>query len=213
MITAANVLESAEYKKLAQEIAETGRFLAEHGWSPATSSNYSARINENLFALTRSGIDKYKIESSDVIVVDPSGKAVAPASAKPSAETLIHCKLYENPAIGAVLHTHSVFGTRISMKFASQEKIVFAGYEILKGLAGNTTHELEEVVPILPNSQDMNEFCAWLDPYLKAQTKMHGFLIAGHGLYTWGADLKEAKRHVETFEFLFQAKALELAGV
>ncbi len=30
----------------------------------------------------------------------------------------------------------------------------------------------------------------------------HGFLIAGHGLYAWGRDVAEARRHVEGFEFL-----------
>jgi ribulose-5-phosphate 4-epimerase/fuculose-1-phosphate aldolase len=32
----------------------------------------------------------------------------------------------------------------------------------------------------------------------------HGFLLSGHGLYTWGRDLAEARRHIEIHEFLFE---------
>jgi methylthioribulose-1-phosphate dehydratase len=32
-------------------------------------------------------------------------------------------------------------------------------------------------------------------------------LIAGHGLYVWGDDLTEAKRHAEILEFLFEVVA------
>jgi methylthioribulose-1-phosphate dehydratase len=35
----------------------------------------------------------------------------------------------------------------------------------------------------------------------------HGFLIRRHGLYTWGRDLDQARRHVETLEFLFEVIA------
>jgi methylthioribulose-1-phosphate dehydratase len=39
----------------------------------------------------------------------------------------------------------------------------------------------------------------------------HGFLIRGCGLYTWGRDLDEARRHVESFEFLFEVVGRRLA--
>jgi methylthioribulose-1-phosphate dehydratase len=31
---------------------------------------------------------------------------------------------------------------------------------------------------------------------------LSGYLIAGHGLYAWGRDLAEARRHLEAFEFM-----------
>ena len=31
---------------------------------------------------------------------------------------------------------------------------------------------------------------------------MWGYLIDGHGLYAWGRDMAEARRHIEAFEFL-----------
>jgi methylthioribulose-1-phosphate dehydratase len=38
---------------------------------------------------------------------------------------------------------------------------------------------------------------------MRLAPEMVGYLIAGHGLYTWGADVAEARRHVEAFDFLF----------
>jgi len=32
----------------------------------------------------------------------------------------------------------------------------------------------------------------------------HGFLMAGHGLYTWGENLAAARRQIEVLEFLFE---------
>ncbi|MEK6556571.1 MAG: methylthioribulose 1-phosphate dehydratase [Bdellovibrionota bacterium] len=207
-------LKNPEFLKKAQEMAQIGRFFAQNKWSPATSSNYSARLDSlpGIYALTRSGVDKHAIQAEDVILVDEHGTVVEPVDARPSAETLIHCYLYKNPEVGAVLHTHSIFATRLSMKYLSREKIEIKDYELLKGLAGNTTHDMTEIVPILPNAQDMKAFVKIMEPIFSSDMKFHGFLIAGHGLYTWGKDLKEARRHVETYEFLFESMAYSEMG-
>jgi methylthioribulose-1-phosphate dehydratase len=35
---------------------------------------------------------------------------------------------------------------------------------------------------------------------------MHGYLIAGHGLYTWGKSFEIAKRQLEVLEFLLECE-------
>ena len=195
------ILTDPVFQENARDLARTVRFLAERGWAPATSSNFSVRLPfPNRIAISRSGVDKYQFGVEDVMVIDNAGKAVAPADAGPSAETLLHTLLYKHdPAVGAVLHTHSVKGTVLSMQV--RDSLEISGFEILKGLAGNTSHNMTEVVPIVPNSQDMKQLADKVRDRLKPRT--HGFLIAGHGLYTWGQTLAEARRHIETFEFLF----------
>ncbi len=204
------ILQSDKFKSTAKEIAAVGRFFAEQRWSPATSSNYSVKLDSQYIALTRSGVDKYAIEAADVIVVNRAGEVVAPLGEKPSAETLIHCRLYDDERVGAVLHTHSIFGTRLSLAHEKDRELQITGYELLKGLQGNRSHLVKETIPVLSNSQDMKEFVSWMED-LDFNT-IHGFLIAGHGLYTWGRDLKEARRHVETYEFLFESMAYERLG-
>ena len=56
-------------------------------------------------------------------------------------------------------------------------------------------------IPVLPNSQDMHTLAAQVDALLDRQT-LWGYLIDGHGLYAWGRDMPEARRHLDAFEFL-----------
>ena len=76
---------------------------------------------------------------------------------------------------------------------------------MLKGLAGITTHETRKWVDIFPNTQDIPALAEQIRPRLQSEQPMqHGFLIRNHGLYAWGNDLAEARRHIEVFEFLFE---------
>jgi methylthioribulose-1-phosphate dehydratase len=205
---------NANLDKVASEIAEVGRFLASRGWSPATSSNYSVRLNNELQAITKTGINKYQMSSQDIMAIDSAGNVVSPLDARSSAETLIHTAIYKNrPEAQAILHTHWARNTRLSLKFLSEKKIEFSGYEMQKGLGKNRTHLATEIVPILPNAQDMVIFSREVEKLLHEFPHIHGFLIAGHGLYTWAPDLRTCQRHVETFEFLFECLTLELAGI
>jgi methylthioribulose-1-phosphate dehydratase len=194
-------------QKTAQELLEAIRFFAAKGWCPATSTNHSARLTGGGFLISRSGVDKSVFTATDLVVIDQLGQLVHPApEVKPSAETEIHTALYARfPHVHCVLHTHSRLGTWLSRAHVTERAIRFEGWEILKGLAGNGTHEMVETLPIVPNSQHMPDILAGLDSAWAARP--HGFLIAGHGLYTWGASVAEAKRHVETWEFLFELHA------
>ncbi len=203
---------TARTSELAQELLESIRFFNHRGWSPATSTNYSIRTEDpQQFLISRSGVDKSRFERSDLIVIDSDGKILPPFNqpgVKSSAETEIHTALYARfPEAECVLHTHSVLGTVLSQKFLAQEQLVFEGLEILKGLEGNETHELREVLPIVPNSQKMSEILRSMEE--RFSPRVHGFLIAGHGLYTWASTVAAARRHVETFEFLFDCYAAQ----
>ena len=181
-------------------IANVGE-LAALGWTPATSSNFSMRLDGRHAAITVSGRDKGRLAEGDIMVVDFDGRAVA-TDHRPSAETLLHTQLYRRfPEIGCVLHTHSRTQTVASRLFAGAGHIRLAGYELLKAFAGNTTHETTVDVPVLSNSQDMPTLSAQVDALLDRQC-MWGYLIDGHGLYAWGRDMAEARRHLEAFEFL-----------
>lgn len=194
---------------LASELLEAIKFFNHKGWSPATSTNYSVRSSEaNKYIISRSGVDKSKFALEDLILINPEGEILAPfnkAGIKSSAETEIHTHIYAKyPEINCVLHTHSVLGTVLSKIFTLEKQLRFDGFEIQKGLEGNMTHELESLLPIVPNSQVMNEILKNMDHHLVEKPSIHGFLIAGHGLYTWGKDIATAKRHIETYEFLFE---------
>jgi methylthioribulose-1-phosphate dehydratase len=193
----------------AREIVQASHTLYSRGWSPATSSNYSARLDAHHCAVTVSGKDKGKLVEQDVMVVDLDGKAVT--AQKPSAETLLHTSLYQfDPAIGAVLHTHSVNNTVLTMHFADREAFHFDGYEIVKAFSGFATHQERFSVPVFANDQDIARLSAKVMTWLKTAEKPRAYLIRGHGLYTWGKDMAECFRHLEAMEYLLECEVKRL---
>ena len=185
----------------ASEIIHNVRELSSAGWTPATSSNFSTRIDANHVAITVSGRDKGRLTDADIMVVDLDGNPVATAQ-RSSAETLLHTRLYKRvPQIGCVLHTHSLVQTVASRLYAGAGKVHLEGYELLKAFTGNSTHDTVVELQVLPNTQDMRTLAAQVDALLDKH-EMWGYLIDGHGLYAWGQDMAEARRHLEAFEFL-----------
>ena len=200
--------DADQLRDRAQSIISNVRELSQLGWTPATSSNFSQRLDERHAAITVSGRDKGRLVEADIMVVDFEGKAVG-SDHRPSAETLLHTQLYRRyPEIGCVLHTHSLVQTVASRLFAGTGHVRLAGFELLKAFHGNHTHEMAIDVPVFANTQDMHELAAKVDAALDNQP-MWGDLIEGHGLYAWGRTMAEARRHLEAFEFLFAAE-LEL---
>lgn len=158
--------------------------------------------------MTPSGVDKTRLKATQLIEIDQRGKVLKGKGA-PSAEYLLHVALYDGLGVSAILHSHSVWNTILSRAYLSQGRIEMRGYELLKALNGVTTHDHTEIVPILENSQDMNVLSAKVRALCGTSPGMHGFLLAGHGLYTWGDSIYSAYRHLEAFEFLFEVVARE----
>jgi methylthioribulose-1-phosphate dehydratase len=199
-----------------QGLVESGRDFHRRGWSLGTSSNYSVVVGREPLRLliTGSGFDKGRLAESQFVVVDSQGQRVDPAHPKPSAETLLHTLLAQAAGAGAVLHTHSVWGTLLSEANVGRGHVSISGYEMLKGLAGVTTHETSVRIAVVPNTQDIAGLAARLEPRIRSGDPelRHGFLMAGHGLYTWGSDLAEARRHVEVLEFLLEVTGKRLSA-
>jgi methylthioribulose-1-phosphate dehydratase len=190
---------------VSQNLAEAGRAFYTRGWALGTSGNFSAVVSRDplRLAITSTGLDKGTLTAAQFLEID-GGSEVVRGDAKPSAEALLHLAVVRELNVGAVLHTHSVWSTVLSGSHAAQGGIALEGYEMLKGLEGVRTHTHREWLPILENSQDMTELAQRVATTLRETPGIHGFLLREHGLYTWGASLQEAKRHVEILEFLME---------
>jgi len=214
--SSADSAERRTFRQLAASLAAIGREFHSRGWALGTSGNFSAVVGRNplRLAITPTGADKSILTPAAILKVEAGGAAhngsrrslrlQKKSSETASAETLLHLTVAQACGAGAVLHTHSIWGTVLSSQYASQGGIAIAGYEMLKGLAGVRTHEHREWLPILENSQDMAALADSVRRALEKHPASHGFLLRGHGLYTWGRDLVEAKRHVEILEFLLE---------
>ena len=193
------------FSEIAGSLADLGRSFYARGWALGTSGNFSAVLSREplRLAITSTGLDKGRLTPANFLQIDEACKVML-GDGKPSAEALLHLAVVRGVNAGAVLHTHSVWSTVLSGTHAAQGGIALEGYEMLKGLEGVRTHKHREWLPILENSQDIADLGEKVAKTLREQPGIHGFLLSEHGLYTWGADLPEAQRHVEILEFLME---------
>jgi methylthioribulose-1-phosphate dehydratase len=206
MVRDTNSLESA-----AESLCGTARWCYSQGWVPATSGNFSIRVNGRIL-VTASGLDKGTLTPAGLLEVDLEGRVLA-GTGNPSAETGLHLVLYrDRPTAGAILHVHTVWNTLLSAHYEAAGSVSIEGYELLKGLAGVVTDAYLEQIPILKNSQDYAELSDRLAGALVKYPRAHGVLLSRHGLYTWGESVAEARRHLEALEFLFEVEGRRLLG-
>jgi methylthioribulose-1-phosphate dehydratase len=194
------------FRDFASSLVAISRSFYARGWALGTSGNFSAVLTREplRLAITASGADKGELSAEQILVIGRDGKQIEDSTGKPSAETLLHINVVLQRGAGAVLHTHSVWSTVLSDVHAAAGGIMIEGFEMLKGLEGVATHEHREWLPIVENSQDMRALAENVSKILALYPDAHGFLLRQHGLYTWGADLGKAKRHVEILEFLLE---------
>ena len=189
--------------ELSRAMIGAGQLFHARGWVPATGGNFSGRLGPERMLITASGCHKGELTEADFLVADLEGRPIG-SSRKASYETLLHCQLYKHdPAIGGALHTHSVANTLLSRRF---ERIRLAGYELLKLLPGIKTHDAAVEVPVFENDQDIARLAARVDAHMKQDPATPAYVIAGHGLYAWGATVAEARWRVEALEFMFECE-------
>jgi methylthioribulose-1-phosphate dehydratase len=198
-------IDTVAFTASAIELARVGRAFYARGWVMGTSGNFSAVVSRDplRLAITSSGVDKAALTAGHILQIDGEGN-VLKGSGRPSAETLLHLAVVRLRAAGAVLHTHSVWSNILSDAHAKEGGLKIEGYEMLKGLEGISTHEHAEWLPIVENSQNMTELAGSLERALNEHPHSHGFLLRRHGLYSWGGDLADARRHIEILEFLLE---------
>ena len=189
------------------ELIRIGRRFDARGWVLGTSGNFSAVLDRDplRLAITRSGTHKGELTPADIL--EHADGRVVRGEGSASAETALHVEIVAARGAGSVLHTHSIWSTLLSHRYAEDGGLAIGGYEMLKGLSGVTTHEHREWLPILENDQDMTRLAGVVRQVLADQPACHGFLLRRHGLYTWGATPAEAARHVEILEFLLESVA------
>ena len=195
-------------RSAASDLTRVGRRFYQRGWVLGTSGNFSVVLSQSPFrlAITASAVHKGTLLSTQILTLNAEARVHGRrTSYRPSAETALHLEIIRKRGAGAVLHTHSVWSTLLSDLHSASGGLRIANYEMLKGLSGVTTHEHEEMIPILENDQDMARLSARLGATLDEYPSAKAILLRRHGLYTWGSTLTEAERHIEILEFLFEA--------
>lgn len=194
-----------DWNTAARAVVDAGKRASARGWVPATSGNFSVRAAGGQVAITRSGVDKGALGLVDILR-QPIAQPLLPGS---SAEAGLHLRLYaDDPDVGAVFHTHSLAASVLGRQHAADGAIVLEGWEMQKALEGVHTHETRVTLPVFANTQDIaalaHEAAARLLQSPAGTVLAPGYVIAGHGLYAWGADAAQAWRHLEALDVLLR---------
>lgn len=191
------------------QLTQTMAAIHARGWCDGTGGNFSCVLSRDplILLMAPSGVDKGTVAPEALIQVDADGQVVA-GKGRASAETLLHLEIVARTGAGAVLHTHSHAATLLSdwclAEGVDTGGLTLQDLEMLKGLAGIDSHRRRVTLPVLANDQDLARLSASAGPLLSDAP--HGLLIAGHGLYAWGRDLAEARRHLEILEWLLEQR-------
>lgn len=208
---------SDSFAQIASSLASIAKDFHLRGWLVGTSGNLSAVVERQplRLAMSPSGVDKGELTPAQILMIDEHARVLSDHATKPSDESPLHVRIVKERAAGAVLHTHSIWNTIISELHAADGGVAIEGYEMLKGLGSVSTHEHREWLPIVENSQDMLALADSIGDTLGKHKNAHGFLLRRHGLYSWGNDLPQAKRHVEILEFLLEVvgRTLEIGRI
>ena len=204
-----------DWHTAADWIVDVGQRAALRQWVPATAGNFSVRANDGTLAITRTGVDKGRLTHADLLR-QPVDGALLPGS---SAEAGLHLPLYaQSHAIGAVFHTHNPSATllgRLHLDEGHSGAFQLEGWELQKALHGVRSHTDRVDLPVFANSQDIPALAAEVTrcfSHTPADAILApGYVIAGHGLYAWGRDAREAWRHLEALDTLLSL-SLALQG-
>jgi methylthioribulose-1-phosphate dehydratase len=193
-----------ESKKLVSLI----RSLNGSGHNPATSGNYSLRLNSTskVCLVSETGVDKSQFAEMNLLPLSLEVGQVLSGfeGRRSSAETALHLAIYRLTNASCVLHSHLLDSLLFADLFPGTPFIEVGGLELLKGFRGVKTHETNISIPCFENTQDMEQLARDLVGKLDGQKGACGFIVRHHGLYVWGEGVDEAKRHLEVFEYLFR---------
>ncbi len=191
------------FESLANQLVEAGKVLYNWGMVPATSGNFSARINDDEIAITVSGRHKGKLHQDDIMRIDLAGKSLD--GKKSSAETGLHTQIYNRfPETKACLHVHSLTSCLISK---NDDEVTLENYELLKAFPSISTHEVSVNIPIFDNDQNIERLAKLVDKHIQENIlSIPVYLIRGHGVYVWGDSVNQTLNYIEALEFLFKCE-------
>jgi methylthioribulose-1-phosphate dehydratase len=200
-----SLFDFEEMKKMASLVRE----LTAKGYNPATSGNYSLRSisNPGLIFVSESGIDKSKFTEGNFLSIDLETKQLTSdpsnLNRKSSDETGLHLAIYQSTNAGCVIHCHILESLLFADLYPGQKHIKISGLELLKAFKNVDKQDLRINIPCFENTQDIQRLAENTIAELKS-TDSYCYLIRGHGIYVWGANITEAQKHLDVFEYIFR---------
>jgi methylthioribulose-1-phosphate dehydratase len=200
----------ARQESIPELICELCRLFYGLGWVSGTGGGISIRGPEGIY-MAPSGVQKERMQPEDVFLLDGDRldePHVRCAPADPGLK-LSECQplfysAYRQRGAGAVIHSHSLWAVLATRMFASTGEFVCRGLEMQKGLRGLGCFDTLRV-PIVANTAREAELTGRMGEAMTAYPAVDAVLVAGHGVYVWGATWVQAKTQAECYDYLFRA--------
>ncbi len=169
------------------EVAAAARRLAAEGLLVGTAGNVSMRVRD-LVAITATGVVLADCTPHEVVLVDLDGTLVD-GGLVPTSELDLHLGVYaDQPATGAVVHTHAPWSTAVAcvldeLPVLHYQQLLLGGTVRVAPYATFGTPELATAVR-------------------EALTGRQAALMGNHGSVAVGASLEKAVEHAVLLEWL-----------
>lgn len=175
----ASLFSSPLAEKLKKEICEMGRRVWMREYCDGNGGNISARLAENRFICTPTGVSKGFMTPDMLCMVDGEGRQVA-GTWKRSSEITTHLAIYNTtPEAMSVCHAHPCHAGAFAIKGMQPPPRLIPELEVFVGTVGMAEYKT-------PGSPEMAESIKPLAP-------QHQSIIMGnHGVITWGKSVEDA---------------------
>ena len=177
--------------ELRRNLVRFSRWLSRLGFTPGTSGNLSARLDEERILVTPTGVSKGLIKAADMVIVDLYGKLLS-GTRRVTSEIGMHLVVYEQRAdVRAVVHAHPAIATALACSGRGLEEILCQESAMTLGpvpLARFATTGTADVP-------------ASLRPYLQEHDAI---LLENHGAVSYGKSLCEAFMRMEHWDTLLR---------
>ncbi len=168
------------------ELVETARRTVTDGLVVGTSGNVSVRVGDTVL-VTPSGVPYDRLRPEDALGVDLEGRRVLGRLA-PTSELPMHLAVYRTTGATAVVHTHAVHATAVSMLVPELPAVHY-----MTGVLGGP-------VRVAPYALYGTEELA--DHMLRALSDRTGCLLQNHGTVTYGDSLTQAYDRTAQLEWM-----------
>ena len=171
--------------ELRKQIIKACLYLKKKGLIARTWGNVSARLNDEEFIITPSGLDYSQTKPEDLVVVRIADCSYDKSQRKPSSEKLVHASAYRTrPEVNFIVHTHQFYASAIC---ADEASIALSDGSFVPCAAYG-----------LPSTKKLEKNC---EKVFTKFTNSTMFLMAKHGAIVFGSEsMNEALERAEQLE-------------
>lgn len=173
--------------KIKKDIIEICKRVYDRGYVAANDGNVSAKLDDDHYVMTPTGMSKGFLQTSDLVVVDAEGNKIG-GTRKPSSEAKMHLTIYKTrPDLKAIVHAHPPTATGFAVAKIPLTQCVLP--EVIVSVGSVPIAEYAT-----PGSQALGDVVS------KYLTDYDAVLLENHGAITAGNSVENAHFKMETLE-------------